>query len=106
MEQIRQFYEKVNASETLQAKLNELAEREAGFEELAKFAENEGFNFTEEDMMALVKKNKSGELSDDDLAAVVGGLKISFEPPPEDPWHRPVRDRSSVGIRLRFDFGK
>lgn len=69
------FYEQVEASEELQAKLKELGTQER-IEEYVK--EELGYDFSLEEMQKVIFE-KNPEITDEDLEAVVGGESASNE---------------------------
>lgn len=83
MENAGAFYKKVKGDRELQQKIGELAkENPTGIETIIiKVAEENGFQFTLEEMRAFINElaaaePKSGELNDAELEAVAGGNKL------------------------------
>ena len=93
-ENVKQFYQKLAADETIRTKLTDLFQPYAGQELdeerrttlanqiLLPFAEEQGLPFTLEELRQfeedLIKRKADGELSEEELEAVAGGLGIGF----------------------------
>jgi predicted ribosomally synthesized peptide with nif11-like leader len=78
MEQIKSFIEKVNNDKGLQEKMKALAEKKAASSEVAALAKENGFTFTAADFDAFAQDAAkravaSGQMSEEQLAAVAGG---------------------------------
>jgi predicted ribosomally synthesized peptide with nif11-like leader len=82
MEQIKSFIEKVNNDKGLQDKMKALAEKKAASSEVAALAKENGFTFSAADFDVLIQDASkravaSDELSEEQLAAVAGGISDS-----------------------------
>lgn len=90
MSKMKELYEKIAADSALKAKFTEILKdaEKAGKEEtdkkLVSFAEEEGYSVTAEEIVDFFKQleSKEGELSEEELDAVAGGVINSLERPP------------------------
>ena len=74
MNQMKAFFEKAKADESLMAKLNELGKKDAPDEEIIALAAEHGFVVTKEEIEAVKNQTTtSGELKEEDLEKVAGG---------------------------------
>jgi len=80
MEQIKLFIEKANTDSELLSKLDALGAKNAGADEVIALAAEYGFTFTAQEYeQAKARAHaKTGELSEEDLDAVSGGINLGI----------------------------
>jgi predicted ribosomally synthesized peptide with nif11-like leader len=80
MENIKKFYEALTSDTAMQERANKLNATDKPKDDvtalavLVKFAAQEGYKFSAEELKAYIKENSKGELGDDVLESVAGGL--------------------------------
>ena len=85
---VEKFLEDVNSDSGLQEELAKALEAENDREEVTKLANSKGYNFTSEELSKeiqkrekdLQKREEAGELSDEELEAVAGGVTPTVVP--------------------------
>ena len=83
IEAVNQFLEKVSQDNQLQEELAKAMEAEDDRQAVTELANNQGFQFTGEELMTEIEKRQkaaidSGELSEEELESVAGGFSIGF----------------------------
>ena len=78
IEAVNQFLEKVTQDNQLQEELTKAMEAEDDRQAVTDLANNKGYQFTVEELMAEIEKRQkaleSGELSEEELESVAGGF--------------------------------
>lgn len=75
-ESVSEFFLAVSSDETLQEKLAAATQPE----NFIKIAQEKGYSFTTEELFAVISEQNNGELNDEELNTVAGGIAFTMRP--------------------------